>query len=109
MGHIADEGPGPPPARLLEVDGPRVGELAQNGAEEGGLARSVGADEGGDLPAVEVEADMLQNGLLPQRDGQVRHLQATGPRAAGAGVFVLFDAHCRASRMVPRLAFIASI
>ena len=57
LGHIADEGPGPPhdrpvgqadggPPRRGKCDAPGVGQLAQDAAEQGGLARPVGADEG---------------------------------------------------------------
>ena len=48
------------PVRALKPDGARMGQLPQNGLEQGGLARPVGPDESGDFPAVEVEGHLPQ-------------------------------------------------
>ena len=91
LGHIADEGRVPGrrgerwPRRTAgrraagrgEGDGAGVWHLPQDAAEQGGLARPVGADEGGDLSAVEVEGHILQD-VLPLGCGP------TGPPASGS-------------------------
>ena len=82
------------PSRL-KVDDALVRELTQDGLEQSGLTRTVGADQGGDLSAVQVERDPLQNGVHAHADGQILHFQAADIAAAraGAGQVMLFDAH----------------
>ena len=93
LGHIADNGTALFTVGALEVNGPGVGELAQDGLEEGGLARPVGPDEGHDLPAVEVEGHIPQKFGVPQGDSHVLHLQAAQTGTAGGAVLVFADAH----------------
>ena len=85
-----------------------MGQLAQNGLKEGGLSRPIGTDEGGDLPAVEVEGHIVEQLRLPQVYPHVLQGQTAQPLAAAGTVVMLVYAHKRASRMVVILAFIAS-
>ena len=108
LGHIADEGAGPPggegsvgpvgqpdgrPVGRGEGDGAGVWHLPQDAAEQGGLARPVGADEGGDLSAVEVEGHILQDVLPLDVDRQALQLQAAGVGAAPGQPAVLDLSH----------------
>ena len=65
----------------------------QDAAEQGGLARPVGADEGGDLSAVEVEGHILQDVLPLDVDRQALQLQAAGVGAAPGQPAVLDLSH----------------
>ena len=109
LGHVADQGPGLVPPGPLELDGAGVGDLPQDGAEQGALPRPVGADEGHDLPAVEVEGDVAQHLLVAEVHPQVGHPQAAGPGAAGAGGSVSVYAHPNASTMVSMFPCMASM
>ena len=60
-GHVADEGAGVLSPRLLELDGAAVGDLAQHALNRELLPGAVGADEGHDLAAVEVEVDVPED------------------------------------------------
>ena len=65
-----------------------MGLLAQDGLEEGGLARPVGADEGHDLAAVDVQVDGAQNRLALGHHPQACHPQTARPLAAVAAMLV---------------------
>ena len=95
LGHIADERTGVFSAGALEVDLTGVGQLSQDRPEQGGLSRPVGADEGGDFPAVEMEIHVFQNDLVTHGYPKVGHLEAAGTVTAGTGEIVMLAyAHC---------------
>ena len=104
LGDIAHQGPGPvgnlavgqpdgrPPGGG-KGDFSLIAHLAQNTAEKGGLARPVGADEGHNLSAVEMEGHFLQDGVPLQLNGQALQLQAAGAGAPGGQLAVLDLSH----------------
>ena len=108
LGDIADEGPGFVSPGPLEYNFPGVGNLTQYGAEQGAFSRSVWADEGYNLPAVEVEGYIVEYLFLTEVHPQVHDLQAAGAGAAGAGAAVFLYAHPRASARVSTLRCMAS-
>lgn len=68
LGNVTDLRPAGISPGQLEADGPAVRDLSQDTAEERGFPGAVGSDEGGDLPAVELEADVLEDGTALQGD-----------------------------------------
>ena len=109
LGDVADDGTAPLPVGAVELEVAGVGQLAQDGLEEGGFPRPVGADQGHDLSAVEVEGDGAQQLLAAHGDPYVLQLQAAQPLAAVAGAAVMVvNTHEKASRRVFRLESIAS-
>ena len=95
LGNIADERTGMFSAGTLEVDLTGVGQLSQDRPEQGGLSRPVGADEGGDFPAVEMEIHVFQNDLVTHGYPKVGHLEAAGTVTAGTEEIVMLAyAHC---------------
>ena len=66
LGNIAEPwGGGAGTAVFHEVNFSRVGNLPQQGPEEGGLAGTVPPDDGSELPAVDVEIHLVQDGASP--------------------------------------------
>ena len=64
LGHVADAHMGDiPPVVVHMADGSAVGQFPQQRPHQGGLARSVLADEHGQLPAVDVHGHVLQKRL----------------------------------------------
>ena len=110
LGDVADFGVGGISPGQLKLDRTGVGNLAQDAAEQGGLPGAIGADQGHDFPAVELEGDIPQDALPLQGHAQVADLEPAGPRFAGHGdaAVVLFGkSHAYASRRV--LTLVCSI
>ena len=60
-----------------EMNRPRMRNLAEQRLEQGGFAGSVGPDQRGEFTAVQMQRDVFEDALLPERD-----IQILDPRAA---------------------------
>ena len=92
-------------ARIKE--GERFGPLqAGHGAQERGLARAVGADEGDDLPLVDVEGDVAQREPLA-----VGHVEVADPQHSSSPRYTRRVAASRPRRVAvsPRRSLAASL
>ena len=92
--------------RPVECDAAGVFLLAEDGADERGLARAVRADECDDLTAVHVQIDVCQRLLCTEADGEIFDLQTAGV-AAVAALMVDDGLHFSASLIVFKLCCIA--
>ena len=84
-GNVADAGLFASLSRLGKGDDALVLPLSQNGFQEGGFARAVGADDGGHFAAVDVKIHVLQNAVGPDFHGHILYPKAAG-MAAGTAV-----------------------
>ena len=105
LGHVADPGLLAALAGLGKGDDALVLPLAQHRFQEGGLARSVGADEGHQLPAVDVEIHVPEYFFTADGDAEILHPQAAGV-AAGAAVYIKI--HPKASFITSMFRYMAS-
>ena len=105
LGHIADPGLFAPLTRLAESDDAGIVPLAQNGFQQGAFSGTVGADQSGKLPAVDVKLRVFQYFIISDFYGQFLHPQAAGLSAVPV-VGKLF--HPRASFTVSMLRYMAS-
>jgi len=61
---------------LVEEDGPGLGSQdAADGQDQGGFARAVRAEEGGDLAGRDLDSHLLDHGAAAAFDGKVRYLE----------------------------------
>ena len=105
MGHIADPGLFAPLARLAEGDYAGVVPLTQNGFQQGAFPGAVGADQGGELSAVDMELGIFQYFVVSDFYGQFFHPQAAGLSAVPVMGKLL---HPRASFTVSMLRYMAA-
>ena len=68
--------------RIDEAKSARMPHLAENGAQERALARTVGADNCGEFPAVKMEIDMRKDLERPKGDAEVLDFGTAEMRAA---------------------------
>jgi len=85
LGNVADAGLFASLSRLGKGDDALVLPLSQNGFQEGGFARAVGADDGGHFAAVDVKIHVLQNAVGSDFHGHILYPKAAG-MAAGTAV-----------------------
>ena len=85
MGNVADTGLFAPLPRLREGNHALVFPLSQNGLQEGGFPRAVGADDGDHLAAVDMKIHVLQNAVSSDFHGHILYPKAAG-MAAGTAV-----------------------
>ena len=74
---------------------------ADDGAQERGLPGAVRADEGDELPAMQVQVHPAQDGLSAERDAQIAHGDGDvsgGVAAGGVGHFKCFSSVFRFRR-----------
>ena len=100
--HIADAQLRLLAAGLVEGDLPFIFPLAQNGADERGLARAVRTDQRDHLAAVHMQVDVVQNRLAADMDGQMLDFQTAGVFTVACVRVQMWD-HESASRMVSML------
>ena len=86
----------------MEGDLPFIFPLAQNGADERGLARAVRTDQRDHLAAVHMQVDVVQNRLAADMDGQMLDFQTAGVFTVACVRVQMWD-HESASRMVSML------
>ena len=85
LGNVADAGLFASLSRLGKGDDALVLPLSQNGFQEGGFARAVGADDGGHFAAVDVKIHVLQNAVGSDFHGHILYPKAAG-MATGTAV-----------------------
>ena len=100
--HIADAQLRLLAAGLMEGDLPFIFPLAQNGADERGLARAVRTDQRDHLAAVHMQVDVVQDRLAADMDGQMLDFQTAGVFTVACVRVQMWD-HESASRMVSML------
>ena len=76
-----------------KMDAPGVGYLAQECAQERGFPRAVWPNQGGQLAAMEMERDILQDGDAVERDPEVLQLRAAFAADVGCEAMVMVGFH----------------
>ena len=86
LGHVADAGGARGTAAVVAAEFHRAGvaDFAEDGFEQGGFPRAVAANDGGQLPAVGVEADIVHQQGVAGFDSDMLNLQAVQAAAAHA-------------------------
>ena len=87
LGHVSRRQMGQIPARGVHMaDGAAMGDFSQQGADQGGFAGAVLADEDGQLAAVDMHGHILQQRLSSPADGnpvQINMAEGTAVNAHG--------------------------
>ena len=74
--HIANDGTYAPIIRIDEAQTARMRHFTEDGTQERTLTRAVCPDDGGQLPAVNVQADMRKDFERPKGDAEVLDFSA---------------------------------